>query len=662
MIFLVVIILFLYINHNYDLNLGFSAMLTEKESEWLRQQDTIIYAADRNAPPLRFLDEADGQYKGVLIDYVNSLSLEIGTKIELHPMIWEEALDSLSEGTIDISDMFSSKERAKNYLFSKPIYNLRAVLAIRKGLDNVRSLNNLNGMTMAMQKGDYASGYLTLNYPGIKQILVGDLEEALLLVAEGKADATMGDEPVIFYQIDKNNLSSVISINEKPIYENQVVFAVSKSKPELIPILNKAIDALNRKNVLEKAQQKWFGISAPIVKAFDVEKTKGYIVIATIIVVALIIIMTYWNKSLKKEIQLRTKELEDSRNDLQIVFDGMTEYMLVLDKDRRIMNINTAFLKELKGVKQQVVGKIYKETLGKFSTIDLDDCIDKAFKEGTYTIEEKQFKNYIFEVNIHPLMDSELNINNVLILLYNITSEKISNNKLLQANKMAAIGELAAGIAHEIRNPLGLIRNHSFIIRNSELSNQNIDKSLDYIDSSVNRASKIIDNLLNFSRISGNNEDVVDLYIFIENILELQSRLIQKNNITFEIDCKKGYGVVINQESLKHILINLASNAVDAINNEGKIIVKAYQEDNNLNIECIDTGIGIPEEDLGRIFNPFYTTKEPGKGTGLGLYISYNEVRKLKGDISVVSKFGMGSIFKVNIPLKQGVYSNERSI
>lgn len=656
-IFIILIILFpLFIILNNRINL--SNNLTKKEREWLHQQGSLIYAADRNAPPLRFHDEADGQYKGILIDYVNSLSIEIGTNIELHPMLWEDAIDSLSQGQTDICDMFASAERSKHFLFTKPIYNLRSVLVIQASNTDIHSLQDLEGKVMAMQKKDYASEYLSINFPSIEQHYVGDLEEALLLLGEGKVDGVLGDEPVIFYHLNNNHLENKVKIIEKPVYENQVVFAVPKSKPELIPILNKGIDALKKKNAVEKVQQKWFGISAPIVRQFDIEVAKKYIFSLILIIATIIILMSLWNSSLKKQIKVRTKELEDSRNDLQIVFDGMTEFMLVLNRDNIVVNTNKSFLNFIGKSKYQVLGKYYGEILDMFSTSDFDNIIKSTFEDSINCKNEIYLKNEVYEVNTYPLKDTNNNINNTLVLMYNVTSDKISKNKLLQANKMMAIGELAAGIAHEIRNPLGIIRNHSFILRS--YSNANINKSLDYIDNAVQRASRIIDNILNFSRISGDTEEFVDIGEFIHNILELQVKNLQKQGISYKVDCIDNYKFLINQESLKHILINLLSNAMDAIEENGEIIVKAYEYDEGILIEFIDNGIGISPENIEKIFNPFYTSKEPGKGTGLGLYITYNEVKKLKGDISVESKLGFGTKFKVYLPA--GGNSNEGSI
>lgn len=104
--------------------MGKNMALTDEEIEWLNNNGPLIYAADRNAPPLRYLDNSDGQYKGVLIDYVHYLSIELGTKIELKPLLWEDVMTELSSGNADMCDMFASEDRSKKFLFSKPIYNL----------------------------------------------------------------------------------------------------------------------------------------------------------------------------------------------------------------------------------------------------------------------------------------------------------------------------------------------------------------------------------------------------------------------------------------------------------------------------------------------------------------------------------------------------------
>lgn len=636
---------FLIYNNSEDI-------LTEKEVKWLESQENLIYAADKNAPPLRFLDEVDGQYKGVLIDYINTLSIEMGINIELYPMLWEDALISLSEGKTNLCDMFISEKRGKSYQFSKPIYNLRGVLAIRKDVKGIRSLDDLDGMSMAMQKGDYASEYLELHYPNIKQILVKDLEEALFKVSEGQAVATMGDEPVISFNIDKNKLSNSVTIVEDPVYENQVAFAVPKSMPELIPILNKCIDSINRKNLLEKIQQKWFGISTPIVKTIDMDTIKKYVVFSSSIVLVIILLMTVWNKSLQSLIKSRTKELEQSKNDLQIVFDSMLEYMIVLDDNKNILDANRSLLDSICQTKEDIFKKNYKIALNLFSQTNIDDLVDRVLNEQENILEEKQLGNYIYEIRLYPLIDIANKEIKVLVLLYNITNEKINTSNLLHANKMMAIGELAAGIAHEIRNPLGIIRNHSFMINSIAEKDEAIKESIKYIDSAVIRANYIIENLLRFSSISRNEIENVNLYDFINNILEIQKNFMKKKNITYIIDCDKEYYENINQESLKHVFINLINNSIDAIETEGVITVRAFTEVGNLIVEFIDTGKGIMEKDINKVFNPFYTTKELGKGTGLGLYIVYNEVKKLNGSIYVSSKINTGTRFKLVLPIE----------
>lgn len=624
--------------------------LTQKEKEWLAANAPLSYVADRNAPPLRFIDEGDGQYKGILIDYLNALSVEIGSNIELYPMLWEEVIETLSRGEADISDMFTSPERSRYFEFSDPIYNLRAVLTVSADNSDINSLSQLIGKRLGVQKGDYASEYVTVNFPGIKQVFTADVEEAILLLDAGIVDAVIGDEPVVFYNINKKDMVNRLRVIEKPVYENQVVFAVNKQKPELVSILNKGIKTLRKKAVLEKIQQKWFGISAPIVTQENIDDLKRAAVATTFVGALVLIGMWFWNNSLKQLIDQRTKELEDSRDELQKVFDGMNEYMVVLDESKRIVNINASLLDHLSDEKENLIGSTLDCAIKFTHGMDIENQVEETLRDNRWTDREVTLGSHAFRIKTYPLGEMSDKNGKALVLIHDITAEKISENKLLQSNKMVAIGELAAGVAHEIRNPLGIIRNHSYIMRNSTDSS-GISRSLDYIDSAVKRASRIIDNLLNFSRMSGDSIERVKMRTFIENVIELQGKNLDKLGIKVHIECYDDLQIEINLESLKHIFINLISNAVDAMKNGGQIYIQAIIEGSMIALNVSDTGHGIERDDLARIFNPFYTTKEPGVGTGLGLYIVYNEVEKLGGSIDVISEPGKGTSFMIKIPL-----------
>ena len=169
--------------------------LSEEEVKWLKAQDAIIYAANENAPPLRFVDEADNQYKGVVVDYINQLSLEIGVDIQTVPMLWDEALESLKNGNTHICDMFINEERSQYYLFTDPIYNLRTVLLTR----NHNELSEIKNKRIATEKGDYANNYLSENYPEAELIYTNNVEEGFKLFINGDVDAVIGDEPIITY-------------------------------------------------------------------------------------------------------------------------------------------------------------------------------------------------------------------------------------------------------------------------------------------------------------------------------------------------------------------------------------------------------------------------------------------------------------------------------
>ncbi|HCX63119.1 transporter substrate-binding domain-containing protein [Sedimentibacter sp.] len=643
--FMLILIIQFFITNN-------EKYLTEDEIKWLKEQEAIIYAANENAPPLRFVDEIDNQYKGVVVDVVNQLSLELGIDIQTVPMKWDDALLSLKEGRTQMCDMFINRERSQHYLFTDPIYNLRTVLLTRA--DDNFDTGNINSMRIATELGDYANSYLIENYPDAELIYTHNVEEGLELFLNGTVDAVIGDEPIITFLLVERNENLNPKYSNIILYQQEVVFAVAKDKPELVQILNKAIPQLKSKGQLEKIQQKWFGISTPLTdtgNSSELIKTMIVsLVIASIVVGGIFTLIIFNNFSLQRLVEKRTTELENSRNELQIIFDGISEFMLVVAKDKKVLKINKSFDDYIANNESRFRNVKCTEYISKFCGNCTNCLLDDVYQHKKKVNKEVTVGHDAFEMNFQPLKDVN---NTILITIKNITLDKINRNKMLQTNKMIAVGQLAAGLAHEIRNPLGIIRTQSYLIRLNEKIDDVAYKSLDYIDVAVKRASKIIDNILSFSRFSSKAEKLIDVNQLIEGLIEIHNEAINKYRIIVNVESNIKEQIQLNVESIEHIILNLISNSIDAMNDGGILGLKTKVEDNIFTIICEDNGSGIDEHNINNIFDPFFTTKELGKGTGLGLFIVYSEVEKLGGKIDVKSKIGEGTTFIITIPLER---------
>lgn len=658
--FLLISIIFInqYLRIEYNINLyeflRNTKPLTEEERRWLEDHGDIVYGADNNAPPLRYVDPGSGQYRGVVIDYLSALSIELGTEIKVKPLVWDEALKSLAQGKTDICDMYPSEERSKVYLFSDPIYYQRGVILVPNDNDTILSLKDLSGKGLAAQKGDYVLEFLNSKVKDIDYTLTSDYLEALKLLKAGKVEAVVGDEPVISYFIEILDIKDDFKILDDPLYERECVLSVPKSERILLNIINKGIYNLNRKNTMGKIQQKWFGISTPITKTNFSEKMNLIVVFFSINIMIASSLFYSWNKELKKEVDKRTEELYISRNDLQTTFDGLTHLMIVLNRDCTIANVNQSVCNVMEIDSDSIIGKDCFKYFKFLYNRDEDCIIKRSFATSMQHQREIEYQNKLYEMTSFPLKDKQGNINRVLVMIKDVTQIRISEGQILHSNKMAAVGQLAAGVAHEIRNPLGVIRNSSYLLKkNMSFNPEIVNTSIQMIEKSVERASSIIDNLLNFSRLSSTNLNEVNLLQFIEGIIELNKKAMMKQSIIVNVVCDPFLKCYLNVEALKHILINLISNAIDAMPKGGTLTIKCCSNGGQISISCIDTGCGIDEKDFDKIFNPFYTTKEPGKGTGLGLFIVYDEVQKMGGDIGVTSSVNSGTTFTVKLPLKE---------
>ncbi len=237
------------------------------------------------------------------------------------------------------------------------------------------------------------------------------------------------------------------------------------------------------------------------------------------------------------------------------------------------------------------------------------------------------------------------------------------NRQLVQAGKMASLGELSAGVAHEINNPLAIILTESQVMRdtieeapglNDEVKTELI-ASLSQTESQVQRCSIITQNLLKFSRRNKSQGETINLNTFLEEVTRLMNGKAKGMGIQFVLDLEKEVPSFRSDPSLlQQVFINLINNAVDA--HEGKpygtisIGTRTDSRRHGVEITVSDTGSGISPENMEKIFDPFFTTKVVGKGTGLGLSITYSTIKGLGGDISVRSTIGKGTQFNIFLP------------
>ena len=233
--------------------------------------------------------------------------------------------------------------------------------------------------------------------------------------------------------------------------------------------------------------------------------------------------------------------------------------------------------------------------------------------------------------------------------------------QLMQTGKLAAIGQLSAGVAHEINNPLAIVLTerqllldaagrHSF--KSGEFESQFQD-SMNQIDVQVQRCKRITQNLLRFSRRTESMLETVDINQFIREVIELMEREARAGGINFFAELDEALTPIISDPSqLQQVFLNIITNAIDAHDGKpyGSILIRTRANADGIEIAVSDRGAGIAPENLEKIFDPFFTTKPVGKGTGLGLSICYSIMKQLGGHIAVRSEVGTGSEFTLFIP------------
>src|SRR5256884_7055446 len=344
------------------------------------------------------------------------------------------------------------------------------------------------------------------------------------------------------------------------------------------------------------------------------------------------------------------RRLVDSFPDLILVLDANAHYTFVSPRCKDVLGYD---IEEAQNM--AFGGRTHPEDLPAANLLYQDIIAGRqSFASLEIRVRHKLGEWRRIRFNFSPLADEKGNIEGVVLSGRDVTDLKRLEEQLIQAEKLAAMGQMLAGVAHELNNPLTAILGVTELLRDRQGVDDSTKRQLELTHRQARRAARIVQNLLEFSRPASPQKRPLDLNNLLDRTLQLQEHSLRRNNI--EVDFHPGAdlpGIIGDANQLIQVFLNLVTNAEQAIRevrDNGRIQIRAGRNGNQVTITVQDDGVGVRPEALPRIFDPFYTTKRPGGGTGLGLSICMSIIREHGGNIEAETLPAGGSAFTIYLP------------
>jgi len=359
------------------------------------------------------------------------------------------------------------------------------------------------------------------------------------------------------------------------------------------------------------------------------------------------------NAALYHQASIRAQELERLKDYSENIIESLTVGVAVLNERGEIIGWNRILEEIFRRSKEQVFGRRLEEVLGPKNYLSLfpSDTQQDFRLLSEISLDMPDGEKKIFDIAKTPLLDNRLVPYGTIIVFEDVTEKIHLQQQLVTSEKLASIGLLSAGVAHEINTPLTGISSYIQLLQ-KKLSDPHYAQILEKIEAQTERVSKIVKNLLNFARNPADSAfHRVNVIDSLKEILSLIDYKLKAMNIQLELALQPVKPIWGQGERLQQVFINIILNAIDAMPKGGTLRIEAFQNDGELVIKIADTGTGIKRQHLPHIFDPFFTTKGLGKGTGLGLSISYAIIKEHEGNITVESEVGKGSCFSITLPV-----------
>jgi PAS domain S-box-containing protein len=405
----------------------------------------------------------------------------------------------------------------------------------------------------------------------------------------------------------------------------------------------------------------------------------------------------FWETIGIEERQLRKKNRE-----VEAILNGIQDFILVISPQKEILNANEAFLKNMGYTRDEVIGRKCHEVFQKASQQCINDPMicpqnrllrTKFPSQNIMTRVNRKGELRYIEITIYPIWKKDGKLSEFIEISRDITDRKKeeeeitrrlehlveertrqlkeTHDQLEHKDKMASLGKLAASVVHEINNPnagiLNLIMLIKRIIREGPVTEKEMadfGRYLDLMEKENRRISRIVSNLLSFSRQSKIELKRININRLINKTLMLNENLLKINGVSIKKELDASLPDYTGSEDhLQQVFMNFLSNAAEAMemteDAQLKIKTEYLLNEDTIRVSFIDKGIGIPRENVSKLFEPFYTTKKKGKGVGLGLSVAYGLIQEHNGSIKVESEPGKGTTFAILLPLGRFMSKNK---
>ena len=362
-----------------------------------------------------------------------------------------------------------------------------------------------------------------------------------------------------------------------------------------------------------------------------------------------------YNEALEETVEGRTREIEQAKSYIESLLENANDVIYTLDMDLRFTYVNGK-VDSWGYQKEDLLGKPYLSLLSKrFRSRSLEETLDLGSKQ-VFEVEVVSREGGIRSVliSVAPLLNDEGRQHGVLGIARDITERKQLEKQVQHSERLASIGKLAAGVAHEINNPLGGILNCLYNIRKGTLTQARAEEYMHFMEDGLRRVQRIVRQLMDFSQQREPDLASTDIHAVIDRVLILTEHVLAVKSGKM---CKQYESslpsVMVDGVMIEQVIMNLVLNAIHALRPGGHVTIRTRQIEDVCEIDVEDDGCGIPADVRPHIFDPFFTTKGTGEGTGLGLSVSLGIIQRHGGEMLVETEEGKGTCFTVRLPLSR---------